>query len=202
MGSPLEDDAAFGAEESGPAGGIAAFVRYRLVRRHDIGGGATSATLVDGEKLDRERDRAERSDVVLDVRRDGLGRARAQYKVQPWLRRRDEQQLSTMHHDPSPSTAGEATGTPQARRDRAIVQLLAGPKQPEAVGQFGTVAQRTVERGPDPRGPTRLVDHPRPPLERGPVTDMLVVAARELRDPLVHLVAVVTDDRAPHGIGA
>ncbi len=75
---------------------------------------------------------------------------------------------------------------------------LGGAHDREPVGQLGSVAQRAVQGGTDASGPPGVVEDPRCCAERGIVTDVLAVQARELRHPVASVVAV--DRRAPHAL--
>jgi hypothetical protein len=107
-------------------------------------------------------------------------------------------QLSVVYNDASPGAAGDSVGVKQAHRHGVLVPHRAGADQAEAVGQFGTVTKRTVERCPEPVvAPPVLVD-PRSEVEWRSVTDVLGVATGELGDPVALRVWVIASDGALH----
>src|SRR4051794_19743353 len=61
------------------------------------------------------------------------------------------------------------------------------------------VTERAVAVGADPLVATRLVEHPRPKLERRSMANVLRVATRQLDYPFAELVAPEAHDRAHHG---
>jgi hypothetical protein len=68
----------------------------------------------------------------------------------------------------------------------------------ESLGHFSSVTERTLEGHPEFGCPPRLFGYPRSELERWTVTDVLVVAARELCHPLGNFVLVVSGDSSFH----
>jgi len=165
--------------------------------------------LADGEELDGEADLTERSDFVLDVRGNGLGRSGPQHNLQRWLGGGNETELSVMHHDPSPRAAGYSVSAEQTPRHGVLVPLRAGANEAKGFGQFRPVTQRAVKWRVKPvRAPLGL-QHPRSQLERRTVPDVLVVTAGELGYPVAFIVTVITSDGALHtpsvvggGVGA
>jgi hypothetical protein len=80
----------------------------------------------------------------------------------------------------------------------ALVPFRTRASQPEIGRELGAIAERAGEWHADPPCPTLLIQHPGSILERGMVTDMLVVTAGELSDPVMALVLVVARDRPVH----
>jgi hypothetical protein len=76
---------------------------------------------------------------------------------------------------------GAAVGTQQVRETGGLAALFAEP---------------AAERCPEPFATAVGLEDPRPLVERRLMTDVLLVAAGELRDPVAALVLVVADDRA------
>jgi hypothetical protein len=79
MGPVAKDNPAPGAQQPGPAGGVAGLVRHELdLWTHGLESGDLSLPtgLVHGEKVDREAHLSERLYCVFDIGGDGLGRAR------------------------------------------------------------------------------------------------------------------------------
>jgi hypothetical protein len=58
---------------------------------------------------------------------------------------------------------------------------------------------RAIEFGPQVLGPPIERGDPRAELERGPVADVLGMAADEIGDPFAFGIAVESDDLAEHG---
>lgn len=97
-----------------------------------------------------------------------------------------------------PPPARGSVGALETVGKRVLVPGAGLPDETEAVREFGTVAERTVDGGPHAAGPSVGVEHPWSRLERGSVTDVLVVEARQLRHPVTVAVGVETDNRADH----
>lgn len=201
MASAVEDSSAFGAEQSGPACWIAPLIRGRpsgQPTRSSTVYRVCSLGLADREEFDREVDRTERSDFVLDVRGNSLGRAGPQHHLEYWFRGGNKTELSIVYHYPSPRAAGYSVSAEQAPRHGVLVPLGTGANQTKGFGQFRPVAQRAFEwRAKPVRAPLGL-QHPRSELERRTMPDVLVVTAGELGDPVAFIVTVITSDGALH----
>ena len=70
--------------------------------------------------------------------------------------------------------------------------------QPQAVGQFGSVAEWTVERRSEPGITPSGIQDPLSKQERWAMTNVLAMPARELRYPVAHFVLVVAGNRSLH----
>jgi len=85
MESTVKDGSAFGAQQPGPASGIATFILYALLRLltgRDVLCGAGSSALVDVERVDREAHRTDRSDFVLGAEGNRLGHLGSQHDAE------------------------------------------------------------------------------------------------------------------------
>jgi hypothetical protein len=104
-----------------------------------------------------------------------------------------------------------ALGANQACPTRRIADPVAGSDE----RPIRSVAKRTVGPSPKPVRPALLTDHPRMHLKRWAVSDVLVVTARQLGDPVSSLVLVEsayhllhvrvtssTDSRGTHFLGS
>jgi hypothetical protein len=76
--------------------------------------------------------------------------------------------------------------TPQRRPGRRLFNGL------------GSVAERAVAVGPDPRRPCVGVEYPRPYLERRTMADVLAMPTRKLGDPVSSHILLEPDDHLPH----
>ena len=87
-----------------------------------------------------------------------------------------------------------AVGTEDVREARRLAARLGRSRGCRHV--LG--AEAAIERRTEPFSPTLLFDDPRPQLERRLVAHVLLMAARELGDPVAALVLVIADDRTLH----
>jgi len=150
------------------------------------------------QKIDGETDGSERPHLMVDVRRNGLGRVAPKLDVERWFGRGGKSQLPVVYNDAAPGAPGDSMGVKQTRRHGVLIPFRAGTDKAEAVGQFGSVTKRTVERCPEPVvAPLVLLD-PRSELEWRSVTDVLVVATGELGDPVALVVWVIASDGTLH----
>lgn len=201
MAFPVEDGSTFGAEQPGPACWIAPLIRGNRPGRCTRSGTVYRAcwlALIDGQELDLEADRTQRSDFVHDVGRNSLGRPRPQCHFECWFGGGNKSELSVMHHDPSPCATGYSVSAEQAPRHGVLVPLGAGANQAKGFGQFRSVAQRAIEWRAQPLPAPLGLQHPRSQLEGWTVPDVLVVTAHELGYPVTFLVTVKTSDGALH----
>lgn len=201
MASPIEDGSAFGAEQPGPACWITTLIRGSRPGQCTRSGTVYRPCwpgLADGEELDREADRTQRSDFVLDVGRNGLGRSGSQYHLEYRFGGGNKTELSVMHHDHSPGAAGYSVSAEQAPRHGVLVPLGTRPNQAMGFGQFRPVTQRAVEWRAQPLGAPLGLYHPPSQLKGWTVPDVLVVTADELGYPVTFLVTVKTSDGALH----
>jgi hypothetical protein len=164
----------------------------------DVGGSAGPMASVHGEKVDHETDRAEWSHLVVDLRRNGLGRARPQLDFEGWPGRSDKSQSAVVYNDASPRTRADAVGVQQGRRHGALVPLRAGANQADIFRQLGSVAQRTLQQRPKPLVPSLVLHHPRVRLERRSVTDVLIMTAGKLSHPVALVISPEAGDSTLH----
>ena len=135
---------------------------------------------------------------MYDLWSYGLGRAGYHHHLELRFGAREEAQLPMVNHDPAPRTLCDAVRLTKSRRHRQLCPFRGRPNQPKAVREFGSVAKRTVEHRAQVRPATLDFQHPRSELEGRTVTDVLAMAARELRNPVAHLVAAEGGDHSVH----
>ena len=135
---------------------------------------------------------------MVQVGRDGLGGTGSKLHLDSRLARHGDVQPAVEHHDPRPGACLEAMRSTQPGRHGQAIPVGARAAKTETFWWFGPVAKPAAEQGPEPGLPTRAIDHPGPELEWRAVTDMLAVAARQLRDPVAFAVFVEAEDRSFH----
>jgi hypothetical protein len=129
MKPTVENCSAFRAEQVCPASGLAPgfgiIVRDRVV--------LPLAVLGDGQKVDREANRSEGLNAVLDFGRYCLRQSRAEDDIELGAGLRHKPQAPLMHDDSAPSTGRSAVRTLETRRHCVFVPLRARPNLPKAV---------------------------------------------------------------------
>jgi hypothetical protein len=88
--------------------------------------------------------------------------------------------------------------TKQRRRHGRLVEGSKRGEHHEPIWLLTAIAKRAFECRPDARAASRVLEHPASVLEGWTVTDVLVVPARQFRDPPALVVAVEVDDLASH----
>ncbi len=192
----VNDGATLGAQHLGPARRITTFL-HRLVE-FDLYGPCL-ARAVDGEELDRALNGAQWLHLVEDLRRDCLGRSHLQLDVYRRRGRRSKAQSSAMDDDPPPGANRDTVGSAQTGRYGPLVPDRACAYPTELLGQFGPIAERTIQGRPEPADPPARVEHPGSELKWRPVADVLIVSACQLGHPVASFVLVVAGDRSLHG---
>lgn len=152
------------------------------------------------QELELQPNRAGRHDPVGHARRDGLGGAGVEMQQGFRVDVRFELEVDLAFEDVQaapPPTRG-AVGAPEAVGKGILVPGPSVPYDGEAVREFGALAERTVDGRSDTARPSFGIEHPGSRMERGKVTDMLVVEARELRYPAIMAVGVEARDGPDH----
>ncbi len=196
MKPTVGDGAAFGTKQPCPARWIAT-LRHQHVALGLFCPDPTRA--VDGEELDRAPNGTQRLNLVEHFGRDGLSRTSFQLDVNRRRSRSRKAQPSALDDDPPPGARRDTVGSAQTGRHCSLVPDRASPHPTQPLGQFGPIAERTVQGCPQPIEPPAGVEHPGSDLKWGPVVDVLVVPARQLGHPVANLVLVVAGDRSLHG---
>ena len=148
----VEDDPALGAEQTGPAGGIAASILWCVLRRSDARRWQRSVVPVDGEKVDRETDWSERSDFVFDVGGDRLGGAGSEVGDEGRVARHGESESPLVYRDAPhvPAPRRWARRRPAGRESWSHSGLVrtrrssSGSSARSHSGQFSGVPSRAV----------------------------------------------------------
>src|SRR5262245_15787056 len=104
-----------------------------------------------------------------------------------------------MDHDPGPDAGLGRVLAPQARRNRALVELGRTLVALEALRELQSIAAHAGQLRADHRVAAGPCLRPRPQKERRIVSNVLAVAAVELGDPVARGVEMVSRDRPVHG---
>jgi hypothetical protein len=98
----------------------------------------------------------------------------------------------------APCAFGHAVIAPERRRQCFGVKRARRARHHKSIRELGAVAERTVDVRVEMRGASLFGGRPRPVSERRLVTDVLVVEAGQLGDPITLVVLMKADDGSPH----
>lgn len=118
MPGAVQDDSALRAYQGRPARGVAPLL-WRGV--------APRSRSVHGQEIDREADRSERLDVVINPRRDALLIALPQIDLQYRLAGQGEPEMPLLDADPAPGPRPHTVAPAQPGRHGVLVPHRTGP---------------------------------------------------------------------------
>jgi hypothetical protein len=153
---------------------------------------------INGQKVQGEPDTANRPYLVVHLGWDNLLRSSEEFELQGRLTGHRKLKVTVMDVDSPPGAVAEAVRSTQTSRKAVLIPLRTCTHDSQVGGELGSVAEWALEGLTESTGASCWALHPGPFLERGAMSYVLVMAARELGDPVAVVVLVVASDRPLH----
>jgi hypothetical protein len=190
MLGPDEDGSTLGAHQARPASGITTLIHRRP--------GVCTIDSIYGQKVQGEPDTADRPYLVVHLGWDRLFPSSDEFVFEGRLTGHRKLKVTVVDVESPPDTGAEAVRSTQASRKAVLIPLRTCTHHSQVGGGFGSVAECALEGLTKAAGASCWALHPRPFLEWGAMSYVLVMPARELGDPVALVVLVVASDRPLH----
>ena len=192
MLGPVEYGSTVGAHQTRPASRITTLIHRRP--------GVCSVDSIYGQKVQGEPDTADRPYLVVHLGWDRLLLSSDEFVVQWRLTCHRKLKAPLVDVDSAPGAVAEAVRSTETGRKAALIPLWTCSHNAQVGGELGSIAKWTLEGSAESSRASRCALHPWPLLERGSMSYVLVMPARELGDPVALVVLVVAGDRPLHCI--
>lgn len=108
--------------------------------------------------------------------------------------------VSTALQDPEqrPPACGHDMSPAKPWRQRLSIERTRSPNDYEVARKLRTITQRAVQLAADTLAPLDVVEHPCPVVKRRSVADVLAMQARQLGDPVAHVILAEGGDPSTH----
>jgi hypothetical protein len=192
MLGPVEYGSTLGAHQTSPASRITTLIHRRP--------GVCSVDSIYGQKVQGEPDTANRPYLVVHLGWDRLLLSSDEFALQGRLTCHRKLKAPLVDVDSAPGAVAEAVRSTETSRKAVLIPLWTCSHKAQVGGELGPIAKWTIERTAESSRASRCALHPWPLLERGSMSYVLVMLARELGDPVALVVLVVAGDRPLHCI--
>lgn len=190
MLGPVVDGSTLGAHQTRPASGITTLIHRRP-------GGCTVDSIY-GQKVQGEPDPADRTYLVVHLGWDRLLLSSNEFVFEGRHTGHRELKVTVVDVDSPPHTDAEAVRSKQTSRKAALIPFRTCAHNAQVGGELRSVAEGALEGFTESTGASGGALHPGPLLEGGAMSYVLVMAARELGDPVALVVLVVASYRPLH----
>ena len=190
MLGPVEYGSTLRAHQSSPASRITSQIHWCP--------GVYTVNSIYGQKVQGEPDTANRPYLVVHLGWDRLLVSSDEFVLQGRLTCHRKLKATLVETDSAPGAGAEAVRSTETGGKAQLIPLWTCSHNAQVGGELGSVAKWTLERLAESSRASRCALHPWPMLERGTMSYVLVMPARELGDPVALVVLVVAGDRPLH----
>jgi hypothetical protein len=190
MLGPVGYGSTLGAHQTSPANRITTLI-------HRCPGVYTFDSIY-GQKVQGEPDTANRPHLVVHLGWDRLLLSSDEFALQGRLTCHRKLKAPPVDVDSAPGVVAEAVRSTETSRKAVLIPLWTCSHNAQIGGELGSIAKWTLEGTAESSGASHCALHPWSLLERGAMSYVLVMPARELGDPVVLVVLVVAGDRSLH----
>ena len=186
----VEDGSALGAHQTRPASRITTLIHGRP--------GVCTFDSIYGQKVQGEPDTANRPYLVVHLGWDRLLLSSDEFVLHRRLTCHRKLKAPLVDVDSAPGAAAEAVRSTETSRKAVLIPFWTCSRNAQVGGELGSVAKWTLEGPAESSRASPCALHPWPLLERGTMSYVLVMPAREFGDPVALVVFVVAGDRPLH----